>query len=49
MELSQGRKDGSLNRKQKVGAAAPPKTKEDIQAETVELNSHAKQVHTSYQ
>lgn len=51
MELSQGRKDGSMNRKQKVGggAAAPPKTKEEIQAETVELNFQAKQVHASYQ
>lgn len=47
-EASQGTKDGSLNRKQKVRAPVPPRTKQEIEAETIELNTHAKQVFDSY-
>ena len=47
-DMSQGRKEGSLNRKQK-GQAVPQKTKEEIEAETAELNSNAKDVHLAYQ
>lgn len=37
-----------MNRKQKSNAPVPPRTKQEIQAETVELNTHAKQVQDSY-
>ena len=47
-DVSQGRKEGSLNRKQK-GPAVPSKTKDEIEAETAELNSNAKDVHLAYQ
>lgn len=47
-DLSLGRKDGSLNRKQK-GQAVPSKSKEEIEAETAELNHNAKDVQQAYQ
>lgn len=47
-DLSLGRKDGSLNRKQK-GQAVPQKTREEIEAETAELNYNAKDVYQAYQ
>lgn len=46
-EISLGLKDGSLNRKQK-GQAVPSKTKEEIEAETAELNHNAKDVQQAY-
>lgn len=48
MDMSQGHKEGSLNRKQKTNAG-PAKTKEEIQTETVELNQNAREVLEAYQ
>ena len=44
-EVSGTRKDASLTRKQQRQPAVPSKTREEIEAETRDLNTDAKSVH----